>query len=376
MSRRLKIAMVGTRGVPATFGGVEHHVEELGARLVERGHHVTVFCRANYGDQTDLSEYRGMQLVYQPTIRAKHLEAIVHSGVATLSAMRSPFDVIHYHAIGPGAPSPIPRYLSKKAVVQTIHGLDGERAKWGSAASTMLRGATWLSAKVPDATIVVSRALGEHYELVYGRECVYIPNGVSPKRARQPNVIATKYGLSAGGYVLFVGRLVPEKNVDLLLRAFRDVPGDRRLVIAGGSSYTDEYSETLRELASLDERVIMTGYVYGEELDELYTNAAVFVIPSALEGLPLTLLEAIGSGIPVIASDLPAHTEVIKQDGPGARLVGVNDEAALTAAIANVLERLDDERAGAEAITGSVLQHYNWDLATDMLESTYLDVII
>lgn len=375
-TRSLSIAMIGSRGVPATFGGVEHHVEELGSRLVERGHDVTVFCRTNYDGSVDASEYRGMRLVHQRTVQAKHLEAIVHSGMATLAAMKRPFDIIHYHAIGPGAPSPIPRYLSRKAVVQTIHGLDGERAKWGTVASAMLRSATWLSAKVPDATIVVSRTLGEHYEQVYGRKCFYIPNGVSPRLARTPELIATKYGLSAESYMLFVGRLVPEKNVDLLIRAYRDVEGDRRLVIAGGSSYTDEYSQNLHDLASSDDRVIMTGYVYGDELDELYTNAAAFVLPSALEGLPLTLLEAIGAGAPVIASDLPAHTEVIDQGGPGARLVPVGDAAALASAISDVFEGLDAERAGVSAVRKRVMAHYDWDRATDLLESVYRELII
>ena len=139
---------------------------------------------------------------------------------------------------------------------------------WLGAASAMLQAATWLSARVPDATVVVSRALGDHYERAYGRSCVYIPNGVSPKTPRPPNLITAKYGLEGHDYALFVGRLVPEKNVDVLIRAFRDVGGNQRLVIAGGSSYTDEYTEHVRRLASEDERVLMTGYVYGEELDE------------------------------------------------------------------------------------------------------------
>ena len=374
MTRKLNIAMVGSRGVPATFGGVEHHVEELGSRLVDRGHEVTVFCRANYADGTGEPTYRGMQLVSQRTVQSKHLEAIVHSGVATVTAMTKPFDVIHYHAIGPGAPSALPRYLSRKAVVQTIHGLDGDRAKWGGAASAMLRSATWLSAKVPDATVVVSRTLGEHYRDVYGRECVYIPNGVSPRTSCPPGIITENYGLQGRDYVLFVGRLVPEKNVDLLVRAYREVKSDLRLIIAGGSSYTDEYTEELARLASLDDRVVMTGYVYGEELDELYTNAAVFVLPSALEGLPLTLLEAIGSSLPVVASDIPPHVEVIAESRPGARLVAVDDEAALSRGITDALADLDAERDGAAALRDAVIAHYDWDRATDLLETLYLDV--
>src|SRR5262249_247982 len=229
----LRIAMIGARGVPATFGGVERHVEELGARLADRGHHVTVYCRTNYvTDHQD--RYRGMRLRTISTVGTKHLDAIVHSGLATADALRAGADVVHYHAIGPGIPAFVPRYATRMRVIQTIHGLAAERAKWGRGAKAALRGGEWLSAHVPDTTIVVARNLADHYQRTYGREVRVIPNGVDAGERSEPAQITERWGLTAGSYALFVGRLVPEKAPDLLLRAWRSLPGDRRLVIVGG----------------------------------------------------------------------------------------------------------------------------------------------
>ena len=164
----MRIAMIGQRGVPATFGGVEHHVEELGARLAARGHEIIVYTRSNYvAERCDA--YRGMRVRQLPTVKQKHLDAIVHSAISTVSAIADHVDIVHYHAVGPGLPAFIPRYLSRAKVVLTVHGLDAEREKWGRGAKSALQLATWLSARVPDATIVVSRSLAEHYAERYRR---------------------------------------------------------------------------------------------------------------------------------------------------------------------------------------------------------------
>ncbi|MGH2704205.1 MAG: glycosyltransferase family 4 protein [Actinomycetota bacterium] len=366
----LRIAMIGQRGVPATFGGIEHHVEELGSRLVARGHEVVVFCRANYVDDPK-ERHRGMHLRHLSTVGTKHLDAIVHSGVSTLAAMAGRFDILHYHALGPGLVSPLPRYLSRASVVQTIHGLDDERAKWGRGAKAALRAAQWLSARVPDATITVSRALADHYARRHGCAAVYIPNGVTPGTAQPPDGIAARFGLARGGYVLFVGRLVPEKAPDILLSAFRRLDAGVRLVIAGGSSFTDAFVDSLQARAAADERVLLTGYVYGRVLEELYANAAVFVLPSHLEGLPLTLLEAASYATPIVASSIPPHLEVLGQDGPGRRLVPPGDEQALADAIAAALQDPDRERAGAVELREEVLAGYDWDAAAEATEAVY-----
>ncbi len=366
----MRIAMIGQRGIPATFGGVEHHVEELGSRLADRGHHVTVYSRTNYTTER-FGTYRGMRPRYLPTVDSKHLDAIVHSTVSTMDAMLAKADIVHYHAVGPGLPAVLPRYLSRAKVVLTVHGLDAERAKWSRSARSVLRTAQWMSARVPDATIVVSRDLADHFRERYGRTTTYIPNGVGEPTRRPPGQILTRFGVHGGDYILFVGRLVPEKAPDLLLRAFSSIEGETRLVIAGGSSFTDTFVRDLRAEAATDPRVILPGYVYGDLLEELYTNAAVFVLPSLLEGLPLTLLEAASYGIPVVASDIAPHVEIIGADGPGRRLVGVGDTADLARAIASVLGSQEEERAGASVFRRAVLSSYRWDEVVDTTEAVY-----
>ncbi len=367
----MKIAMIGQRGVPASFGGVERHVEEIGSRLAAEGHEVVVFCRKGYGD-VELTSYRGMVLQHQRTVNSKHLESFVASASATMATVGQGYDVVHFHAVGPGLFSPLARLFSRARIVQTIHGFDAERVKWGKGASLLLRLGTWLSAKVPDATIVVSRALQEAYVGRYGRETAHIVNGVPEPVDRPARAIAQRWGLTPGGYVLAVGRLVPEKAPELLLEAYRDVVGDKRLVIAGGSSHTDEYVDQLRAMAAADPRVILAGYVYGEELEELYANAALFVLPSLLEGLPLTLLEAISYGRSVVASDIPPHVEIIGSSGPGARLVPTGDADALTKGINEALQApADEEQAGAAVLSERIRATYTWDRATAQTIALY-----
>ena len=365
--------MIGSRGVPATFGGIEHHVEELGARLAARGHQVTVYARSNYV-QKNVVTYRGMRVVSLRTVDTKHLDAIAQSFAATLAALMAVGprpDVLHYHAIGPGVAAVLPRYASRSSVALTVHGRVGERAKWGAAAQLFLSGAERLSARVPHATIVVSQDLKRHYAERYKRETFYIPNGVAPAQLRAASEITRRWGLQPGSYFLFVGRLVPEKAPDLLIEAFRRVPGQMRLVLAGGSSHTDDFVNSLRLAASTDDRIVMTDYVYGQTLEELYTNAAAFVLPSSLEGLPLTLLEAVSYGLPVIASGIAPHYEILSSDGPGHRIFPTGSVPGLVEAMAQVIEGGKDERAGASKAREMILKRYDWDEAAASTESVY-----
>lgn len=370
-----RVAMIGARGVPATFGGIERHVEELGAELAARGHEVHVFCRTNYS-RTDLERYRGMRLRYLPTVGTKHLDAIAHSAITTLVAMRESFDILHYHAIGPGMLAVLPRYLSQQAgVVLTVHGRDDERAKWGRGAKAVLRTGSWLSARVPDVTVVVGRHLEQYYREAHGRAAVYVPNGVHAAVPRPAGGMLARLGLVSQRYVLFVGRLVPEKAPHVLVRAFERLPGDHRLVLAGDSSFTDGYTASIRELAARDPRVVLAGYVYGDALEELYSNAAAFVLPSLLEGLPLTLLEAAAFGLPVVASGIPPHLEVLGTQGPGCHVVAPGDEGQLLSALCQVLADPQSERAGAARLRDHVLRAYRWDAAAQQTERVYRAVV-
>ena len=367
----MRIAFIGQRGVPATFGGIERHVEEVGSRLAERGHEVIVWCRTNYGDGGAGTEYRGMQLRYLPTIATRRLEASIPSALAALRSARG-FDIVHFHAIGPGFASVVPRLGFDAAVVQAIHGLDHERDKWSRGEQRILRFGAWLSARVPDETIVVSRALQEHYREHYGREATLINYGVNRPELVEPGPVLDSLGLRKGQYALFVGRLVPEKALDVLLRAFRAVPSpDARLVIAGGSSYTDTYVETLRALAAEDDRVHMVGYRFGADLGELFTNAGAFVTASLLEGLPLTLLEAASYGLPIVASDIAPHCELLTDPGPGREIVPAGQEAPLAEALTRTLAGGSAVAAGAAELRDHVHAEWTWDTCVDGHEAVY-----
>ena len=367
----LDIAMLGTRGVPASFGGIERHVEEIGRRLVARGHNVTVYSQSKYLGDARVQDHLGMRVVRVPTLPTRSLEAIAHSAMSTVAAMTGGYDVVHYHAVGPGLVAPLPRYFGRSRVVQTIHGLDGQRAKWGRTAQAILNVATWMSARVPHETVTVSSALADHYRARYDRSCATIVNGVTPRTSRPADIIRSKYGLESGSYALFVGRLVPEKRPDLLIKAFGELDTDARLVIVGGSSYTDDYVDELRRLAGRDDRVVMPGFVYGAELDEFFTNARTFVQPSALEGLPLTLLEAMGCGTPVIASDIAPHLEVVGPSRTGARLFREGDLGSLVEALQYVDKDPVAERRAASFDAPHVARNFDWNACVDRLEAVY-----
>jgi glycosyltransferase involved in cell wall biosynthesis len=389
----MRIAMIGQKGLPATYGGVERHVEEIGARLAGFGDDVTVYCRRSYaaggpeggeggtdgvgGVATEPRSptYRGVHLRPVAAVGTKHLDAITHSALSTAAAMRIRPDIVHYHALGPGLVAPVSRVLSRARVVLTVHGLDNERAKWGWTGRAVLGTAHWMSARVPDVTVVVSHALEDHYAGRFGRETVYVPNGVDPRPPRRPpGAVLARYGLTPGGYLLFVGRLVPEKGVDLLIRAYRAMPCAMPLVIAGGSSFTDGYVAALRNLADQDRRVVLTGYVYGDRLAELYSNAAAFVLPSHLEGMALTLLEAISYGLPVVASDIAPNREAARE-GPGYRLFRDGDGLALAAALNRVLAGGQHERTAAARLRERVLADYSWDTAARRMQEIYLGLV-
>jgi glycosyltransferase involved in cell wall biosynthesis len=369
----MRIVMIGLRGVPACHGGVERAVEELGADLAARGHEVIVFCRSPYYRQRP-KHYRGMRLVYLPTTKRRGLESFVHSALASVAALRFRADVVHYHALGPGLFSPITRLFSRATVVQTIHGLDDERGKWGSGARRVLRCGRWMSERVPHLVLAVSADLTKVYKKRRRGPTEYISNGVRPVPDR-PEADVTgglPYGLTPRGYFLHVGRLVPEKGADVLLDAYRKLKTDLPLLIVGASSHTDEYSAALRKLAALDERVIMAGWMDGPELSPLYAAARAFIIPSKLEGMPLVLLEACAHGSPIIASDIPPHVEVLRHAAPGHRLFQDGDVLDLLEAMRDCLETpLAVERRNATALRDEVLADYSWPAIAEQVEEAY-----
>ena len=331
-----------------------------------------MFCRSSYGSSAHQS-YRGMTLLEAPTIATKHLDAIVHSAASTWGALSRRADVVHYHALGPGLMTPVPRYLSRAAVVMTVHGLDHQRDKWGAPARAVLGAAHWMSGRVPNGTVVVSRDLAAHYGEHFRKAVACIPNGVTTPALTDASDFVRSIGLVPGEYALFVGRLVPEKRPDLLIRAVLASDCIRQVAIVGDSSFSDEYSRRLRDLAGDDPRIVFPGFVGGAHLEEVFQRAGVFVQPSDLEGLPLTLLEAIANGAPVLASDIAPHLEVIGSGSPAHRVFARGDVDSLRTALEPML-------AGAPVGSGDdlrvrVLEDYSWDSATDQLEDLYLRAV-
>jgi glycosyltransferase involved in cell wall biosynthesis len=299
----MKVAMIGLRGIPAKSGGVEHAVMNLAPRLAQMGVKVTVYCRTPYCEERPMS-WKGVSLRYIPTINRKHTEAPVHTLLCTIDAIREGNDIIHFHALGNGFFSFIPRLFRKKTVV-TVHGLDYKREKWGAAAKTFLR----LSEKISfhaDKVIAVSKSIAEQYE---GQARVrYIPNGVEKGKMRKLAGLL-RFGLKEGEYILFLGRLVPEKGVHLLIKAFRNIDYPIKLVIAGEATHTEEYVRHLKKIAGTDNRIIFTGPLYGRDKEEAFSNCRLFVLPSTLEGMPLALLEALSYKKPVLASDIQENRD-------------------------------------------------------------------
>lgn len=349
----MRIAMIGQKGVPATHGGVERHVEELGARLVGLGHDVTVFTRPNYTDFR-LGEYRGMRLQSLPTFGTKHLDAIGHSVLSTLVCWGGGYDIVHYHAIGPTLASPLAR-IRGRIVVATVHGQDWRRAKWGRLASAILRLSEWTALRVPHATISVSEGLAEKYSASRASKVVHIPNGIAIHPGDDGSILK-EYGLTDGGYILFAGRLVPEKGAHYLIEACERSSIDLPLVIAGDSSMTNDYVSALKATACSN--IVFTGYQYGGRLAALFRHAGLFVLPSDLEGLPIVLLEALAYGVPVLASDIAPNVEVLGSNGHYFR---AGDTTDLARRLEESIAQLDQLRSAASRAKERALQDYDWD---------------
>lgn len=364
----MRIAMIGQKGIPATYGGIERHVEEIGVRLAERGHEVDVFSRFYYSHQH--GSYRGVRIRRLPSINTKHFDAITHCAFSTFDALFRRYDIVHYHALGPSVFARLPRLVGSRTVV-TVHGLDWERGKWGRMAQWFLRSCEIPAVRFPDRTIVVSRTLRDYFDRKYKVKTVMIPNGANPGVHRPLNKLK-RFGLDGSPYILFVGRLVPEKGCHHLIEAFRGLDTDARLVLAGGSSFSDGYVDSLMKIRDNDERIVMLGYVYGDVLDELWSNAYLVVQPSVLEGLSISLIEAITHGKCVLASDIPENLEVVEDCAVTFQTRDVND---LRAKMRHLLDHPSEVAIVAERCRRHAERHYSWSRIVDATEAVYLDLI-
>ena len=307
--KQLNICMLGHKRIPSREGGVEIVVEELSTRMIKAGHKVTCLNRAGkhvsgeeFGSDA-LSEYKGVRIKRVLTLDKKGLAAMTASVTGAIAAAFSRYDVVHFHAEGPCAMLWLPKLFGKRCIA-TIHGLDHQRAKWGKFARTYIMLGEKCAAKLADEVIVLSKGVQQYFEDTYGRKTVFIPNGVNKPELRQAQEIAEKFGLQKDSYLLFLGRLVPEKGIHYLIEAYQSLKTDKKLVIAGGISDTGEYGEALQKLAANNPNILFTGFVQGRPLEELYSNAYLYILPSDLEGMPLSLLEAMSYGNCCVTSDI------------------------------------------------------------------------
>ncbi len=316
---RLKIAMLGHKRIPSREGGVEIVVEELATRMFAQGHEVTCYNRRGnhvsgkeFNANSDkVMEHKGIKLKSVPTIEKKGLAAMSSSFFAAVASAIGKYDVVHFHAEGPCAMLWLPKLFGKKCIA-TVHGLDHQRSKWGKFAKAYIMLGEKVAVKFADEIIVLSEGVQNYFEEKYGRETKFIPNGVNRSERVESELIIDKYGLHGNDYLCFLARIVPEKGLTYLIDAFKQVKTDKKLVIAGGSSDTDDFAQELMKRAKGDDRIVFTGFVQGQILEELYSNAYLYTLPSDLEGMPLSLLEAMSYGNCCIVSDIAECAEVVE----------------------------------------------------------------
>lgn len=366
------IHVIGSRGIPATWGGVERQCEELYTRLAQREYNVTIFARNNYVKK-GLKQYKGVNIIRLPTLPLKGFEAAIHTLVSTFVSLILKPQIIHYYSQGPCLFSWIPRLFAPHIrVFFTCGGLDWQRKKWNLIESYIIRLGEIFSAIFPNVKIVVSKELQKYYKTKYKCETHYIPNGVNiPKIGIFLESILKKFELRPKEYILSVSRIVPEKRIEDLIEAHRVSKSNLPLVIVGDTGgHTGEYLKDLRERAGSNKLIRFLGFRFGEELDQLFRNARFFVTASELEGLPITLLEAMSYGLPCIASDIAPHTEALGDSHPFMFKVG--DTQRLSSLITE-LEVLNVDSLTKIGLIGleRVKQHYSWDSAVDRLERLY-----
>ena len=368
-----RVAMIGHKFIPSRDGGVEVVVSNLAPHLVKLGYDVTAYNRTDKQHRQLLKdgirplEYRGVRLVWTPTLDRRGLAAMTSSIVATVMASFSRYDLVHFHTEGPCVLCGLPRLFGKKVVV-TVHGLDHQRQKWGRFASAYIMHGEKAAVRHAHSIIVLSNGVRDYFREKYGRETVLIPNGIDPAEIRPADEITKQFGLVSREYILFLGRLVPEKGIHYLIEAYQKLRTDKKLVIVGRTSDTDDYVRQLHEMSGNNPSIIYTGFQQGQVAEELYSNAYLYVLPSDLEGMPLTLLEAMNYGCCCVTSDIGECADVM--DGCGFTFPRGNVEA-----LRETLQFVCDHPDQAEVHRGEarkvVSSKYSWRDVTAQTDRLY-----
>lgn len=357
----MKIAMLGHKRIPSREGGVEVVVEELATRMAALGHQVVVYNRKEKKKsrltctKTSLKEYKNIKIIQIPTIEKGGWNALVYSVLASVHATFGKYDVIHYHAEGPCAMLWLPKLFGTR-IIATIHGLDWKRAKWGGLAKKYIKLGEKIAVKKADQIIVLSENMRKYFYDTYKRETVYLPNGLTVPKKRKVSAIRKQFGLEKNGYILFLARIVPEKGVHYLIQAFKMCNTEKKLVIAGDCSHTCEYYKKIKKMAETDPRIRMLGFVQGNILEELFSNCSFYVLPSDVEGMPISLLEAMGYGRPCLISDIPENLELAGQYAVSFKQGNVED---LKEKLQELLQRETTEQCASIAY---VREKFDWNV--------------
>ena len=366
-SAPLRVALLGTRGIPARYGGFETFAQELSVRLAARGHQVTVYGRSHYVDRAlDGTEYRGVRIRSLPTIRHKYFDTVAHAWLSSLDCVRRSFDVALMCNAANSMACLVPRWFGIPVAIN-VDGIERQRRKWNRIAKAYYRVSEWCSVKIADALVADAEVVAAYYRTEYRARPVVIPYGGDLARVDGAPQL-TRWGLQPGGYVLYVSRLEPENNADVVIRAFRDVATPARLVIVGDAPYADAYKRSLRDLAAADDRVVFTGYQFGDDYRALLQHAACYVQATEVGGTHPALVEAMGAGLCVIANATPENLEVI---GDAALPYARNDANDLRLRLQTVLaDRALAAEYGRRAAT-RVAEHYTWESVTSHYERLF-----
>lgn len=370
----MNIAMIGQRGIPARYGGVERHVAVLSEQLARRGHDVTVYTRRWYYDPSWISSKHIRQTVL-PSLHTQYLDTFTHTLFAAVHAVFQDFDVIHFHGVGPALFAWIPRLFTRARIVVTVHSLNRLHPQWNLLGRIVLLCGEWAAVHFAHRTIAVSHHLRTYFRQQYGRDVAMIPNGIALSQRAPNSTRIHRWHLAPRAYVVFVGRLVESKGAHTLIAAWKELQkkhpealGERKLVFVGDTHFDRAYGERLRRQVGRDASVVFTGWVEGEALASLIAHAGVFAQPSATEGLPIALLEAMAYGVPVLVSDIPAHRELI---GETAVRFSIGDHRALARLL---VEAFTDpawfERQGARN-REVVKKQYRWEVIARKTEAVY-----
>ncbi len=361
----MKIAFLGSRGIPARYSGFETFYEQLAVRLAARGHDVTVYNRSHFIKDVRGS-YQGVRLVTLPSIPTKHLDTLTHTLISSLHALTRRYDITYYSIVGNSPLAWIPRLVGSK-VLLNVDGEDWAREKWGKFARWYQLRCEKIACRTAHMIIADAREVQRRYRDLYGTESVFVPYGGNLSGDDQTGVLQ-QWGLSPGRYIYYVGRFVPENAIDLLIRAFRNVETDIKLVITGDAPYMDEYKRHLHELASDDNRVVFTGYAFGDAYKQLSSHALLYVQPSGVDGTRPALLDQLGFGNCVVVRNSTVNMEVIQDAGYA--FDRSQPETSLAELLQTLVDHPDKVDAMKEKARYRIATYYNWEWITDF----YLDL--